>query len=210
MHRKPTPAEDYRKAHLNPPTTSQKTLLKSISQGLKESVEPISKSRMESSPYPIDYKELYKKLEHLKREQDKELQEHFLSNLSNNLSSKLHSAAQPRMLTDVREKLSNILNSTQLRGDVDCQSILDLHVSSVFSPRHTPGTTSPKNLPRPHQRSNEMSSSVPDFGKRNRQKNYQLFFAALSFISIFSFSYSHATDTSFAFDSRECINCITL
>lgn len=168
MHRKLTPAEDYRKAHLNPPVASQKTVIKPLNQGHKESVEP--KSKAEGASYPIDYKLLYKKLEYLKREQDNELErEHFIRSLSN----KLHTAAQPKVFADGHQEkehlmrsLSNILNAAQPRGDVDGQSILDQHVSSVFSPRHTPGSTSPKNLHRSHHRSNEMSLSVPDIGKK--------------------------------------------
>lgn len=208
MHRKPTPAEDYRKAHLNPQVLSQKTLIKPLNQGLKESVEPISKSKMESASYAIDHKLLYKKLECLKREQDKEVEkEHFIRSLSN----KLNTAAQPRVIADVHQEkehlirsLSNILNAAQPRGDVDVQSILDHHVSSVFSPRHTPGSTSPKNLQRSHHRSNEMSSSVPDFGKLEKSiVHFPLLhhFNFEHFLGVFSY----AADTPFAFNSRECI-----
>lgn len=200
MHRRPTPAEDYRKAHLNP---SQKTVIKPLNQGLKETVEPISKSRMESM-YPIDSKLLYDALENLKRKQEldkgketKKDQEEFFRNLN----TRLHSAAQPRAgataadvpiqpdLHNDKEhllrSLSNILNPGQPRNDVDVQSILDHHVSSVFSPRHTPGSTSPKNLHRSHHRSNEMSSSVPDFGKKKLKISF--FVPLLFYIFYFSF-----------------------
>lgn len=172
MHpRRPTPAEDYRKAHINPPALSQKTLIKPLNQGLKESVEPISKSRMESS-YPIDSKALFQKLEKVKRKQDN--MEHFIRSLS----TKLRSAAEPRAAAaphqpvhdqeNLQHKIKNMLTNT----DVDEQSILDHHVSNVFSPRHTPGSTSPKNLQQSHHRSNEMSSSVPDFGKQSTIRNF--------------------------------------
>lgn len=189
MHRRPTPAEDYRKAHLNPQVMSQKSLIKPLNQGIKESVEPLSKSRPECAPYPIDPKELFEKLEMLKRKQEKEKQEKEKeqqrelgkNNFIQELSSKLQSA-QPRTTATaaaaqpgvqdkeiIARSIINMLNSGLPRDDVDVQSILDHHVSSVFSPRHTPGSTSPKNLQRSHHRSNEMSSSVPDFGKIKRQ-----------------------------------------
>lgn len=192
MHRRPTPAEDYRKAHLNPQASSQKTLIKPLIQGLKESIEPISKTRMECASYPIDPKLLYKRLEQVKREQDKELE---IDQFKRSFSTKLHNqavAGQPRAAAaaaavvaqpDDKEhfirSLSNILNSGLPRPDVDVQSILDHHVSSVFSPRHTPGSTSPKNLQRSHHRSNEMSSSMPDFGKINSQN--LMYFTILPF-----------------------------
>lgn len=170
MHRRQTPAEDYRKAHMNPQVLSQKSLIKPLNQGLKESDEPVSKTPSRAS-YPIDPKELFKKLQNYKREQEKQLEN---KQFAQNLNSKLNSA-QPRLAADAQpdgsekeqyiRSLSNAINSRLPRGDVDVQSILDQHVSSVFSPRHTPGSTSPKNLQRSHYRSNEMSSSVPDFGK---------------------------------------------
>lgn len=178
MHRRPTPAEDYRKAHMNPQMPSQKTLIKPLNQGLKEHADPSSKSKIESSPYPVDANALFKCLERLKREQDREINEesnkdHFLHKLSTTLETAAKprvpaaaATAQPDVQDHLFRSLSKILNS---RGD-DCQSILDQHVSSVFSPRHTPGSTSPKNLHRTHHRSNEMSSSVPDFGKIKQQK----------------------------------------
>lgn len=200
MHRRPTPAEDYRKAHLNPQVPSQKTLIKSLNQGLKECVEPISESRMECAKYPIDPKVLYKRLEMLKLEEDEKIKkesepEHFFRNLS----TKLHSAqpratvaatasaaAAPPAVHDKEQILRNLsnkfINLGMPRGDVDVQSILDHHVSSVFSPRHTPGSTSPKNLQRSHHRSNEMSSSVPDFGKIKQQQLICFFFTVFHII----------------------------
>lgn len=145
MHRKPTPAEDYRKAHLNPQVSSQKTAIKPLSQGLKKSVQPILASKAtDGTSYSLNYNELLEKLNVLKKEQDDQQEK---QNFIHILSTKLNSA-EPRV------------------DDVDDQSILDQHVSSVFSPRHTPGTTSPKHLQRQTYRTNEMSTSMPDFGKK--------------------------------------------
>lgn len=162
IHRKPTAAEDYRKAHINPPSLSQKTPIRSLSQGLKDSVEPITRSKLETASCPLDYKLLFKKLECLRKEQEREPgQEHFFRNLSNRLNNEV---AQPRNVQEKEHIIRNLSNRFP-QVDVDAQSILDHHVSNVWSPRHTPGTTSPKNLQRPHYRPNEMSSSVPDIGK---------------------------------------------
>lgn len=175
MHRRPTAAEDYRKAHVNPQTALQKTIIKPLNQGLKESVEPISQARMENARYQLDAKVLYKKLEKVKHEQEKELEQ---KELNRAVNARLNSAAaQPRAVTaqdtvHMLRSISNLLSSEAPRDDVDCQSILDMHVSSVFSPRHTPGTTSPKNMQRSHHRSNVMSTSVPDFGKIKRQRRF--------------------------------------
>lgn len=180
MHRKPTPAENYRKAHINPQIPSQKIPINPLSinqQRAKETeakIEPMTKSGTVNWEW---YMELCKKLEDWIKEcknakppcpqeeqhgQQQKGHEHFVNILSSKLTK--YPAAQQNVLADVNEKLNKLFNA-QSRGDADSQTILDLHVSSVFSPRHTPGTTSPRNLPRPHQRSNEMSSSVPDFGK---------------------------------------------
>lgn len=214
IHRKPTLAEDYRTAHVNSSIASQRSIIKPTSQG-------ISKLRMEAAGKPLDFNELFRKLEEAKRETDKKVNhEMIICKLKELNTNKSHSAAQPRMIADVRDKkqiiqnLSNLLNPTQSHDD--SQSILDHHVSSVFSPRHTPGSTSPKNLQRPYQRSNEMSSSVPDFGKfqieteRNYEEKVQVKNGFSNRFVSFMFLFSHATDTPFAFNSRECIDRITL
>lgn len=82
------------------------------------------------------------------------MQERFSRSLTDKLSS-----AQPRVFPAVED---------------DDQSILDQHVSRVFSPYLSPGTISPKHLHRFHHRSNEMSTSMPDFGKRTNNLTNRL------------------------------------
>lgn len=146
FHRKPTAAENYRKSFVNPPITSQKTALKPFSQGLKASIQPAMKSHADKTSYKLDAEILFQKLDALKSEMENvEKQERF----SQSLSAKLNSA-QPRVFPAVED---------------DDQSILDQHVSRVFSPFLSPGTISPNHLHRYHHRPNEMSTSMPDFGK---------------------------------------------
>lgn len=140
---------------MNPPTTSQRTvvkprtdLLSSQSSSLKEAIEPLSKSRAGKSTYTLDFKLLYDKLCALKRHQDES--ERSDSQFTQCLNDKLSSAqAQARVLPI----------------EDDDQAILDQHVSRVFSPYLSPGNASPKHLHRYQQRANEMSTSMPNFGK---------------------------------------------
>lgn len=160
FHRKPSAAEDYQRCYVNPPIASQRTfLVKSLSQGLKESVEPLPKSRIEKASITLEENKNYllMRLNHLKREQeDKERQEQFNLVLKDKLSSP-NLKSHPKMFPDTLLKTSIVEDETQ--------SILDDHVSRVFSPQFSPGTASPRHLQRHHQhRSNEMSTSMPDFG----------------------------------------------
>lgn len=154
MYRKMTSAENYRKCHVNPPVLSQKTLIKPLSQGSKEMSDTMhstqkshaDKSKCQLANY-LDPQVLCEKLDALKKEMETlEVQD---LRFSRSLSDKL-SLAQPRVFPAVED---------------DDQSILDQHVSRVFSPYLSPGTISPKHLHRFHHRTNEMSTSMPEFGK---------------------------------------------
>lgn len=155
FHRKPT---DY--SYVNPNVASQRTIVKPLSQGLKESIEPLPKSRMEKASFALDSNKDYllMRLNDLKREQENaEKQEQFNRVLKDRLSApqfKTH----PKMFPETLLKTSIV--------EDDDQSILDQHVSRVFSPLISPGTASPRQLQRHQQhRNSEMSSSMPDFGK---------------------------------------------
>lgn len=148
IHRRLTPAEDYRSCHVNPAIKTHNSLVKPLAQGPKAQVEPISKSRLETASQSLDARLLCERLIKLKKEMDKPEK---LDKFSRSLSDKL-SLAQPRPLP----------------VDDDDQSILDKHVSRVFSPIISPGTVSPKHLQRYHHRSNEMSTSMPDFGMHTK------------------------------------------
>ncbi|XP_031626193.1 axin-like isoform X2 [Contarinia nasturtii] len=123
IHRKPMQHEDFRK-YVNP--QSQKVALKPLSHGMKETVGPPSKSRLEQAAHKLDTSLLCEKLNKLKRDQERECQQ-----LTQHVNKKL--TAQPRLFSAVEE---------------DDQSILDHHVSMVFSPIMSPGTSSPGNLHR--------------------------------------------------------------
>ncbi|XP_055311072.1 axin [Sitodiplosis mosellana] len=153
FHRRPMPIEDMRKC-MNGPIASHKTAVYPLAQGSKERTKtppPISKSKMEQASHPLDAAELCKKLTALKEELDKKGER-----LHRILSDKLQSA-QPREFPLVEE---------------DDQSILDHHVSRVFSPGDsTPGNESPRHLQKNHHRSNEMSSSTPDFATQQQMRH---------------------------------------
>lgn len=125
----------------------------------KEPVGKVSNARLSSANNSaINASELFQKLNALKREQeDQEKQERFSRSLADKLTS-----AQPRVFAAMEDQLD------------DDQSILDQHVSRVFSPYLSPGTISPKHLHKYHHRHNEMSTSMPDFGKLCTKKS--LFF----------------------------------
>lgn len=122
---------------MNPPIPHQKTVIRPLAQGLKGSVEPVTKARFEKASQPLDPDLLTKKLLHVQQvREEQEQQEQF-----------------GRMVNDRLAQMD----------DTDDQSILDQHVSRVFSPHRTPGTVSPGQLHRPAM--NEMSTSLSDFGE---------------------------------------------
>lgn len=147
---------------MNPPVASHRTAVRPLAQGLKESIGPISKSKLEIASQPLDTVVLCQKLNELKQKQEEEeKQDRFTRSLSDKLSS-----AQPRAFPT---------------EDDDDQSILDQHMARVFSPYLSPGTISPKHLHRYQHRSNEMSTSMPDFGKSNAiEENNPNFFVFLT------------------------------
>lgn len=183
--RKPTAAEDYRRTYLNPTVLSQNTLLKPIAQGLKDSTQP-DVSQGENKSKPLDAGLLCRKLSALKQEQDK--QERFNRHLADKLTS-----AQPRVFPAVEE---------------DDQSILDQHVSRVFSPYLSPGTISPKHLQRYH-RSHEMSTSMPEFGTQTSTHINMLLQCVILIGENFYFD-SSASITTLQVDSGACIIWIIL
>lgn len=103
-----------------------------------------------------------------------------------------HSSQHERVVTHHRaEQFSRSLNERiekRLRGlpsvEDENQSILDQHVSRVFSPQFSPGTTSPKYLHRFRHHPNEMSTSMPDFSKliMTNQTNESIFIIIMNFI----------------------------
>lgn len=103
-----------------------------------------------------------------------------------------HSSQHERVVTHHRaEQFSRSLNERiekRLRGlpsvEDENQSILDQHVSRVFSPQFSPGTTSPKYLHRFRHHPNEMSTSMPDFSKliMTNQTNELIFIIIMNFI----------------------------
>lgn len=101
--------------------------------------------------FAVDPNELFKRLNTLKRNRDLD-QEKF-----------------NRSLTDKLTSLD------------DDQTILDQHVSRVFSPYLSPGTISPGHLQKYQNRHNEMSSSMPDFGKSNTKQTNEFILIELTF-----------------------------
>lgn len=167
MHRRLTAAEDYRSCHINPATKTE-NVVRPLAQGPRAQVEPISKIRLETALKSLDAKLLCEKLIRLKKEMDKpEKADKFSRSLSDKLS-----LAQPRPLP----------------VEDDDQSILDKHVSRVFSPIISPGTVSPKHLQRNHHRSNEMSTSMPDFGMHIKSDFIILYKVDLEFNFIRNFN----------------------
>lgn len=151
LHRRLTSAEDYA-ACFNGLVKSQMTPIKSLAQGLKGPViQPIPKSKIEQASRSLNTVLLCEKLIALKEAQDKSEQ---VEKFNRSLNDKLNSA-QPREFPPVEDSMY-----------VDDQSILDQHVSRVFSPQFSPGTMSPRHLQRYQHRPNEMSTSMPDFGKQ--------------------------------------------
>lgn len=120
---------------MNPSIPQQNTVIKPLAQASKNTFGSIQKSRLENAAKPFDPDLLTRKLLEFQKSQDQhEKQEQFGRSLNDRL--------------------------TQI-DDLDGQSILDQHVSRVFSPHQTPGTVSPGQFHRPAM--NEMSPL--DFGK---------------------------------------------
>lgn len=146
MHRRPVTSEMMH-ACMNPPLASHKTAVRPLAQASKErsrTPDPVSNSKLKQASTPLNAEELFLRLTALKNNQDEG------ERLHRQLSDKL-SSAQPRVFPPI---------------DDDDQSILDHHVSRVFSPgESTPGNESPRHLHKNHHRSNEMSTSMPDFGE---------------------------------------------
>lgn len=197
--RRPTAAENYRKCYINPSVQSQRTALKPFAQGLREAVQPparpLAQGLREAVPPParplanrpafeLNPDVLTVKLNALKQEMENVVkQERFSQSLSDKLSS-----AQPRVFPAVED---------------DDQSILDQHVSRVFSPYLSPGTISPKILQRYHHRANEMSTSMPDFGKIIKQLSSSVF--QITSIAKSILSYNYFSFASFKINSGACI-----
>lgn len=156
---------------MNPPIASHKTPIRPLAQGLREAVEPNgpSQARLEQAKHQLDPNVLFAKLDKLKREEEKKE----MVNLKFN-----------RHLT---EKLG------ELEED-DGQAILDEHVSRVFSPNNnlSPGTISPRHLNRHQHRSNQMTTSMPEFGK-TWKKGHSWFCTVFTSIVLFSNSIIDAT-----------------
>lgn len=157
MHRKPTAAEDYRKTHMNPPVASHKTPIRPLSQGLRETIElnGTSQKRLEEARYKLDANVLFEKLNEVKRKIERDEMDNNKSNMDKNKFSRC-----------LVEKLQR-----EVEED-DGQSILDEHVSRVFSPNNanSPGTISPRHLNRLQHRSNQMTASMPEFGKMRMKR----------------------------------------
>lgn len=179
MHRIPTTVENYRRAIINPETPSLKTVFKPTIEGFKETVEPLSKSRMEKASHELNPEVLTSKLNALKQQMEKK--EYF-----------------DKALTD-RLKTAQL----QTQFEDDDQSILDQHITRVFSPYLSPGSVSPRHVNRPHHRSSEMSSSLTDFGVfYTFEGNY---FDDFSLFDSSYFPYSYTRNAPFKIDSRTCI-----
>lgn len=110
-----------------------------------------SESRLEQAAKPFNPMELCAKLMELKQQQtDKPLFQH----------ERVRAEQFSRSLNERVERLRGLPSVED-----ENQSILDQHVSRVFSPQFSPGTTSPKYLHRFRHHPNEMSTSMPDFSK---------------------------------------------
>lgn len=159
IHRKQTAAEDPRRSFMNPPAASQRTLVKPTSQGLRELIgfngPPQAKLDQAKNFVGINPKDLTEKLNKLKRERE----------IQGNPDMLVHHA---------HERLGSRFPAME---EDDGQSILDQHVSRVFSPgnNNSPGTISPKHLNKLHHRSNEMTTSMPEFGKVHNSKLFSCF-----------------------------------
>lgn len=132
-----------------------RTLVRPTLQGLKEKVEPISRSRMEQSSLTLDKnKDLFiqKLLELQKIREREEKDEQFNQILNDRLKIQTFKSTQ-KMFPDTMMK-PNI--------EDDDESILDLHVSRVFSPPRE--STSPHYHKQQHHRG-EIGSSMPDFSE---------------------------------------------
>lgn len=169
IHRKPTPAEDIRRC-MNPAIASHKTVVRSLAQGLKlpYGLTQRSEDDLKKASKPLDPNELCQKLNELQQKQDAAKQ---CTLNSRQLSDKLTSVAQPRVFSQVDFD--------------DDQAILDKHVSRVFSPGMSPGTSSPKHFHRHTHRPHDSSNFIPEFGKPNTVK-YQKYL--LTKLKIFLFS----------------------
>lgn len=135
---------------MNPQIASHKTAVRPLVQGLKGSVDPVSNSKLAEAKKKLDPNELCEKLNELLKKQEK-------------------GGKEERFTRDLNDKLSTAKPRELPPSEDDDQAILDDHVKRVFSPYLSPGTISPKHFQRyhhhHHHRSNEMSTSTPDFGK---------------------------------------------
>lgn len=137
-----------------------RTLVRPTQQGLKEKVEPLSRSRMEQSSFILEEKwdqVIQKLMEVKKRQEREEMDEQFDQNLKDRLKIQTFKSTQ-KIFPDAMMK-PNI--------EDDDESILDLHVSRVFSPPRE--STSP-HYHKPQHHRGEIGSFMPDFSgflKRN-------------------------------------------
>lgn len=142
-------------------------MIKPLPHG-QEGVGQISKSRLQQASIGLDAEVLKSKLSALKKNMEK--QEELEKALNERLKS-AHFQSQPKVFPEALLKHGLV--------EEDDQSILDQHVSRVFSP-HLSGEQSPiqpRQVSRHHHRSNEMSTSLTDFGK---------FYALIEWKNIFS------------------------
>lgn len=150
---------------------------------------------MEQASLALDKNQEYflMRLNEIAREREnEERQEQFNRALKDRLTSPQFKT-QPKMFPETLLKTSII--------EDDDQSILDQHVSRVFSPHLSPGTASPRQLQRHQQhRNNEMSTSMPDFGKKRFNFSHQN--SKIRSIKHFCSSSSNA---SFEINTRACI-----
>lgn len=177
---------------MNPANASHKTAVKprtEMAQGLRETVAPVSNEKLEQASQPLDAGLLCHKLNLvLKQIEKNEKQEKFNRSLSDKLS------VLPHM-------------------EEDDQSILDLHMERVFSPYSTPGNISPKHLnSRYHHRSSEMSTPIPDFGKKiitnkQKKKQQQFFILKLLFMNNFFIQLLKLCDIQNQFRSMHQLAC---
>lgn len=163
--RRSTAAEDHKRSFLNPSVSLSRTLVRPTQQGLKEKVEPLSRSRMEQSSFAIEKNQDYlvQKLLEVKKIRDREeMDERFDQNLKDRLKIQTFKSTQ-KMFPDAMMK-PNI--------EDDDESILDLHVSRVFSPPRE--STSP-HYHKPQHHRGEIGSSMPDFSEFSKRNPFPFY-----------------------------------
>lgn len=152
-------AEDHKRSFLNPSVSLSRTLVRPTQQGLKEKVEPISRSRIEQSSFTlVENKDYFiqKLLELQKKREKEEKSEQFNQILNDRLKIQTFKSTQ-KMFPEAMMK-PNI--------EDDDESILDLHVSRVFSPPRE--STSP-HYHKPQHHRGEIGNSMPDFSEFSRR-----------------------------------------